>query len=885
MLLLHSKTHLFATVFLVTSTLANPGHTQNQKPYLFDRAYVPQKVQQASVKPVTRLDVQNTSGLIAGVENLLAQRLSAADLDRMMQIIHAPDTGAKASTYSDLAAQLPTSAATITRLFRRISATENVSNARLQQDLMGSIFHLTGDPGRKSSQATPSATSLPGATEVAGLTGANAAAAAAAAGLALAVMASGSTGRTCGTTCDDFATEYDAQYGLGLINAKSKNDAGNTGAGVRVSVVDSGIFAGHSEFTGRSVGGVNYSGSGTFDSDENGHGTHVASTIGANRDMLGMRGVAYDVDLYSYKIFDGTGASTGLTDVLLAGIYNQHATDSIKVSNNSWGSSVPITAVTPAYLNAALPLTLAAAANAQTSGTIFVWATGNDSGSEVSLQAGVPYHITSLAPQWLSVTAVDSTKTEAWFANRCGVAWETCVTAPGVDIYAAWNSGTSDYNTISGTSMAAPHVSGLVALLIEEFPSLTPAQIVTRLKSTATYDGLTGRSGCTLATCTLAQMRAIFGHGLVNQQAATAVIGSLNYTTSANIYSGPSVSIASVALTLPGGLSGASVSAINEASFTAFDSFDGAAFSVSGSEVFSTAPIDGGSSVGYATFDPNNGSSDRFRSLAVLSDGSGDMPAIYMSQSFAPIDVASLTVWGDKATLLPTPSFIKAEQVKRIEMIVGNNGSGLKIIPYMQLTNSNGEVKTGGFGANFVYDIGSDTRIVASLGRGDTAFDFDLYGGSGGQRTSLNTVEFGFSQKINTSWELFGRVAQGHTPGFQATTTNWGLEDASFNRAGFGAEYKSKSGAQIAFGVVNAGNFTSGQVSLVTATGRQTNGDVNFTNQSFNAASSTVFAPFLAVKMPFGLTSNLKGMMTFSAQQARFGGAISKADLSLSIRF
>ena len=878
-----SKTHVFATVFLVTTTLANPGYSQNQKSNLYDRAYMPQKLQLASVRPTTRLNVHSTSGLISGVKNLLSQRLSPADLDRMMQIMRSPDTGAKATTYSDLVPLLPTSAATITRLFRRISATENISNARLQQDLMSSIFRLTGDPVRKSSQAT-SPTSLTGVTEEAGLTGANAAAAAAAAGLAL-VMLSGSSGPTCGTTCDAFGTEYDAQYGLGLINAKSKNDAGFTGAGVRVGVVDSGIFAGHSEFIGRTIDGVNYSGSGTFDSDENGHGTHVASTIGANRDMLGMRGVAYDIDLFSYKIFDGTGASTSLTDVALAGIYNQHATDSIKVSNNSWGSSVPITAVTPAYLNAVLPLTLAAAANAQTSGTIFVWATGNDSGSEVSVRAGVPFHITSLAPQWLSVTAIDSTKTEASFANRCGVAWETCVTAPGVDIYAAWNTGATDYNTDSGTSMAAPHVSGLVAVLIEEFPSLTPPQIVTRLKSTATYDGLTGRGGCTLGTCTIAQMRAIFGHGLVNQQAATAVIGSLNYTTSANLFSGPSVALSSGVLNLPGGLSGASVNAINEASFTAFDSFDGAAFSVPGSEVFSTAPSDGGSSVGYATFDIDKASSDRFRSLAVLSDGLGSGPAIYMSQSFAPIDVASLTVWGDKAALLPTPDFINTEHVTRIEMMTGSADGGLKIIPYVQLTNSSDEVKTGGFGASFVYDFGSDAKIVASLGRSDTAFDFDLYGGSGGQRTSLNSVEFGFSQKINTSWEVFGRIARGYTPGFKATATNWGLEDASFSRAGFGMEYKSQSGAQVAFGVVNAGNFTSGRLNLVTATGRQTNGNVNYTNLSFNAASSAEFVPFLAVKLPVVLAANLKGMVTFSAQQARFNGPMSKADLSLSIRF
>jgi subtilisin family serine protease len=893
-MLLHLSTLRSVSVALVeTVALPIPGYAQSQDPVGFERASGNFTIVPASLGTALHLDLQNPASFATSLEHLLQQRLATDDLEQIMRIVRAPDTGATASTYAELVSLLPTSAATTARLFQSISAAERVSESRLQQDLVARIFDITGPSVRMSTQAAAAAgvggAASTAAVAGAGVAGASVALAVAGVGLALASgsssQSSAPSSSTCGTTCDAFGTEYDAQYGLALLNIKNKNDAGFTGSGVRVGVVDSGIFAGHSEFSSRTIGGVNYSGSGTFDSDENGHGTHVASTIGANRNALGMRGVAYEVDLFSYKIFDGSGSSSGLTDAVLAGLYNQHVTDNINISNNSWGSSTPITGTNLANLNAASPLTLAAFAAAQANGTIFVWASGNDSASEVSVEAGIPYFVTSLAPQWLAVTALDSTKTEASFANRCGVAWDTCVTAPGVSVNAAWNTGANNYATISGTSMAAPHVAGLLALLTEEFPALTPTQIVTRMKSTASYDGLTGRSGCTSASCTVAQMREIFGHGLVNQQAATAAVGSLGYTTSSNIYAGGSVAITAGAMAMPAGLNGAAVKAIQEASLVAFDSFDGAAFAVSGNDVFGTSSSGVASSVGYATFDSNVAGSDRYHSLTVLSDGSQGTPAIFMSQNSSPIDVASTTVWGDKAAFLPTPAFIKTEQVQRFEMVASNSGYGLRIIPYVQLTQSQSKLRTGGFGANFVYDMGEDTKIVASVGRSNAAFAFDIYGSTEGQRAALNSVEVGFSQKINNAWGVFGRVSRGYTSGFQASTTNWGLNDASFSRAGLGVEYKATSGAQFAFGVVNEGNFDAGQVSLVTATGRQINGTVNYTNLAFDASSSAEFAPFFTAKVPVSLSSNFGGLMAFSLQQSKFGGPISKADLSLSVRF
>ncbi len=696
---------------------------------------------------------------------------------------------------------------------------------------------------------------------------------------------------SCGTVCGSYGTEYDAQAGLGIVNASDLNDQGVTGSGVKVAVVDTGIDSAHSEFSGRTISGTDYTGGSSPTTDGHGHGSHVAGIIGANRDEAGMRGVAYGVDFLSYKIFNSAGTFQLVGDAGWASMVNQHFTDNVQVSNNSWGSSTAITSRTASQLSSDYPNTLQAYSDAQNSGTIFVWASGNDAAAEVSYQPGMPYYFPDMKSQWLAVISIDSTKTETSYTNRCGVAWDFCVTAPGGGdnqsadgIYSVKANGT--YVRYSGTSMAAPHVSGLVALLIEQFPALTPAQVVTRLKSTASYDGLTGWYGCTSSTCSVAQMRAIFGHGLVNQQAATSSIGSLNYATSTNLFTGSNVNISAAKLALPGGISGASVAAINSAEFKVFDSFDGATFSVPGSEVFSSSSTDVAGSIGYSTSSPTNATQgERFHSLAVLSDGTGTLPAMYMSETAAPINVASLSVWGDKASMMPTPSFIKSQSASRFEIVSGID-TNLKIIPYIQMNKIDDKIDSGGFGMNVVYDMTPDTRLVASLGRADTTFDFDAYGSSVGQAAVLDSLELGFSQRLNSSWEMFGRIAQGYTSGFQATSRNWGLEGASFSRATVGLEYKASSGASIAFGMVNPGSFDSGTLSLITASGRQTNGTINWTQQSFDAASSATFVPFFAAKIPVKLNPGTDGLVMLSLQQSTGNTlGIEKADLSFSVRF
>ena len=322
-----------------------------------------------------------------------------------------------------------------------------------------------------------------------------------------------------------YLTEYNYQSMLSSINPLSLNDYGYDGTGIKVAVVDSGIDSSHPEFDGKTIYGYDFASSSTgYDNDENGHGTHVASIIAGERDGSGMRGVAYDATLYSYKTDnDGDSGLEALSsDTQIAAVFNRHVTDGINVSNNSWGGSTAVNSLTTTYVTTVLAQTITAAKAAQANGTLIVFAAGNNGRIQPDYIGALPYHDSDLKDSWITVVAVDSNLKETAYTNRCGVAYDFCVTAPGggdtqsTDGILAAKAGTSTYVRYSGTSMATPHVSGLAAALMEKFPTLTPAQIATRIKSTASLASLTGYNGETLSANGTSTMQAIFGYGLVN---------------------------------------------------------------------------------------------------------------------------------------------------------------------------------------------------------------------------------------------------------------------------------------------------------------------------------------------------------------------------------
>ncbi|MDA8830303.1 S8 family serine peptidase [Planktomarina temperata] len=358
------------------------------------------------------------------------------------------------------------------------------------------------------------------------------------------------TGDYRDTTQGAYGTEYRYNANLAQLNVLPLNNYGYDGTGINVAVVDSGIDASHPEFLNSTIRGYDFSNSATgYGGDPNGHGTHVASIIAGDADGTGMRGVAYDATFYSYRVdADGDGTFEALnTDSRTAAVARRHITDNIQVSNNSWGRKGDVTSYTNSQVRSSYRLSIAAFADAQAAGTLFVFAAGNSGNSEVSIDDGLPYHAPELVDAWLVVVASDENGVETGFTNRCGVAAAFCVTAPGNRVLAA-DAGTTGYVALSGTSMAAPFVSGLAAALMEKFPNLTPKQIATRIKTTASLAPLTGFFGETLANDGTAAMEAIFGHGLVDSGAAAAQIGNLTYALRPDVSRGQDLSQSKLAL-------------------------------------------------------------------------------------------------------------------------------------------------------------------------------------------------------------------------------------------------------------------------------------------------------------------------------------------------
>lgn len=234
-------------------------------------------------------------------------------------------------------------------------------------------------------------------------------------------------------------------WGISRIGAREAN-ALNKGAGIKVCVVDSGIDKTHPDLAANISGGRNYvviKGRIAADNwnDDNGHGSHVAGTIAAIENTIGAVGVAPEAKLFAAKVLDSRGSgylsdvADGVTECVRVGA---------KVINMSLGAN--------GDPNAASPLKTAIL-NAQTAGVLVVVAAGNE-GQDVrnTIPAGYP-----------SVIAVSALNSSDQFPSWSNFGLDNNdFAAPGVNIYSTWKGG--QYNTISGTSMASPHVAGVAAL-------------------------------------------------------------------------------------------------------------------------------------------------------------------------------------------------------------------------------------------------------------------------------------------------------------------------------------------------------------------------------------------------------------------------------------
>ena len=357
-------------------------------------------------------------------------------------------------------------------------------------------------------------------------------------------------------SCSDTGTSYQtSEYywmdyydrtnqALARVCASTAYANGATGSGVKVAVIDTGIYLNingtnkHREFgtNGASLPngklvivegadsvnqGSSLNDNDNIPEDGDGHGTHVAATIGANKDGLGMHGIAYEATLYPIKIMDPydyfwNASAWGLYRALI---------NNVDIVNNSWtmggaiGSSCYDESSCEAWVQASpddkIDQTFEYARYLATSGGIIsVWAAGNDSYSNPGVINGSCIYNSVWRELCVVVVATGTDGKIASFSNRCGLAADYCIAAPGVDITAAGINHSTYYYNSQGTSMAAPLVSGGLALIKHKFSSLTNQQVIDRLLTTATDHDEYSQS-------------SIYGHGMMDLGAATSNIASL----------------------------------------------------------------------------------------------------------------------------------------------------------------------------------------------------------------------------------------------------------------------------------------------------------------------------------------------------------------------
>jgi len=237
------------------------------------------------------------------------------------------------------------------------------------------------------------------------------------------------------------------QWGVNRVEAPAAW-AKTRGAGVKVVVIDTGLDMTHPDLAANIKGGWNAITKTNDFNDDHGHGTHCGGNIAALDNQIGIVGVAPKADLYGVKVLDANGSGT--FDDVIAGM--QWAVDNhMAVASMSLGADQG---------NQALADMVAAMKKA---GVTLIAAAGN-SGGAVGFPGGYP--------EAIAVAAGDNNDQLADFSSRGP---EVAVIAPGVDIYSLSKNG--GYETMSGTSMATPHVAGLAVLYVSKHKGATPDQV------------------------------------------------------------------------------------------------------------------------------------------------------------------------------------------------------------------------------------------------------------------------------------------------------------------------------------------------------------------------------------------------------------------------
>jgi subtilisin family serine protease len=234
-----------------------------------------------------------------------------------------------------------------------------------------------------------------------------------------------------------------------------------TGKGVRLCVLDTGFSFGHPDFAGRAITSRSFI-SGQDATDGHGHGTHTAGTAAGPKvpHVLPRYGVAYEADLFVGKVLSNAGSGTDAG--ILAGI-DWAITNKCQLISMSLGAPTKVgESFSPVYE--------AVARRALAAGTLIIAAAGNESTRPTFI---APVDHPANCPSILAVGALDPTLQVSFFscAGRNPQGGQVDIAAPGRNVRSSWPLP-QQYNTISGTSMATPHVAGIAALWLQANPAM-----------------------------------------------------------------------------------------------------------------------------------------------------------------------------------------------------------------------------------------------------------------------------------------------------------------------------------------------------------------------------------------------------------------------------
>jgi|GEM_PF-1372172 len=468
-------------------------------------------------------------------------------------------------------------------------------------------------------------------------------------------------------------------YGIGRIDGWSAHQAGysgrtSTGAPVRIAVVDTGIDLNHIDLAANLANGegTNCINPGQPPNDDHGHGTHVAGTAAAAFNAQGVVGVATDARLVPVKVLDSTGY--GSDAQVICGLDYIATLPGPMVVNMSLGDSnrAGETACDASALHRAI-------CNLTSRGITVVAAAGNDGTDATGFVPAAWDEVVAVS----AFTDFDGQRSSAGcqldfsdygyqcddmladFSNYGSV---VDVTAPGVHIYSTWNDG--GWQTLSGTSMAAPHVAGTAALVLGANPALTPAQVRSILQQTGECPDGTRANAATCAGHGQWQVGSMFGNYPDPDGIAEPLVNALRAAQAATASApppGPDTTAPSVSFTAPAasaavrGTVAVSANASDNVGVARVDFFDGS--TPIGSDT--TAPysvtwatsVDGPHTLTTTAFDAAGLSSSATRSVIVDNTA----PQVSVTNPIVGTVSGTITIAADATDPTPASGIAKVD--------------------------------------------------------------------------------------------------------------------------------------------------------------------------------------------------------------------------------